>query len=311
MCGGGIDIDNSMKRVIIMQKIVVLCFLTFLSRTMHGMLPSYVIQCQDPKRLSLLKAVDQGDTSAVNSLIAEGVDPKLLFEVKSELQEMSYQLTLLQVAASSCNSPEVVSKLIQEGVEVDYAFVSADGRFRYPSVLVLVSAHPREHPFAHNVIPILRSLLGKQAKPNTGDANVALACRALIGDVESVQLLLGVGAQPNQLVRHRMADTGRIEKHFLLTTLVRELEYVKKHSAQQVTRVIRDQQDPVHYSSVTTPAHAPLESFKAVLIALLNAHANPCIKRFETKHQVFEERSALKTAKDPELKALLQKYAAE
>ena len=130
MCGGGIDIDNSMKRVIIMQKIVVLCFLTFLSRTMHGMLPSYVIQCQDPKRLSLLKAVDQGDTSAVNSLIAEGVDPKLLFEVKSELQEMSYQLTLLQVAASSCNSPEVVSKLIQEGVEVDYAFVSADGRIQ-------------------------------------------------------------------------------------------------------------------------------------------------------------------------------------
>ena len=171
---------------------------------------------------------------------------------------------------------------------------------------MLVSAHPREHPFAHNVIPILRSLLGEQAKPNTGDANVALACRALIGDVESVQLLLGVGAQPNQLVRHRMADTGRIEKHFLLTTLVRELEYVKKHSAQQVTRVIRDQQDPVHYSSVTTPAHAPLESFKAVLIALLNAHANPCIKRFETKHEVFEERSALKTAKDPELKALLK-----
>ncbi len=246
--------------------------------------------CPDASTYQLVEALKDDNVA----LVAEGlrtVDPKVLITA-SELydiiqpKERTITLSLLHIAVIFL-AEKSVETLLSHPLDVNFADESVSRCPGHgPALLVLCRVlQSKDYGKGH---AILRMLLDKGAKTNVYDfIGTPLSYRACAGDLFGVQLLLQAKADPHVVVLARRFSSDHIEKHFLLRTLVHDIEDRKQKNEDQEGVAAR----------------------VAIVQELLEAGAIPYLNRSKIiGGQLFEERSAATIATDKGLLFFFERY---
>lgn len=248
------------------------------------------LHCPDQATYQLVEAIKEDNAELVQEALRV-VDPTTLVRISElynmlEPRERTFSVSLLQLATSFL-AKKSVALLLAHSVDVDFADVSVKGCLNHGTALMVLcrTLQPRDYEIGHD---ILKMLLVYRANPNQHDLiGTPLSYRARAGDIEGVQLLMAAKADPHVIVMAPRFGSGRVERHFLLRTLVHDIEDRKEKNEDPEGTAIR----------------------MGIVRTLLEEGALPCLISYEKiPGSKFQEQTPLVIVKDPLLRNLLRSY---